>query len=260
MTHLKRHVQRLTHNFGRGLVLLVVILTSPVNAQQSLENSAPGVDPVADDLLRELGQYLDGAEQFTFQADVEVDEVSSQGQKIQYASSLDVAVQRPDRLFASQEGDLHNRTLWFDGDRFTLLEQDLNHFVSVDTPNTLAEAVPFLEDRGVVFPLADFVTRDFYQGVIANVQTGDYLGLDYVGDELCHHLAFTQDNIDWQIWIEDGYQIVPCKLIITYKNLPESPQYTAYFSDWNFAPRLPDRLFRFVAPEGATEIEFLPRR
>ena len=239
---------------------MVVILANPVHAQQRPETPVSEIDPVVDELLQELGQYIDGAEQFTFQAEVEVDEVSPQGQKTQYTSSFDVAVQRPDRLFANQQGDLQNRSLWFDGDRFTLLNQDLNNYLSVDTPNTLAEAVPFLEDRGVVFPLADFVTGNFYQGVIANVQTGRYLGLHQVRGELCHHLALTQDNIDWQIWIEDGYQIVPCKLIITYKNLPESPQYTAYFSDWDFSPRLPDRLFRFIPPEGASEIEFLPSR
>jgi len=239
-------------------MLTVVILVSPVRAQQTPET--PAIDPAADEFLQDLGRYIDAAGQFTFQADVEVDEVSPQGQKRQYASSFDVAVQRPDRLFANQQGDLQNRSLWFDGDRFTLLDQNLNLYLSVDTPNTLAEAVPFLEDRGVVFPLADFVSGNFYQGVITNVQTGDYLGLHQVRDQQCHHLAFTQDNIDWQIWIEDGYQIVPCKLVITYKNLPESPQYTAYFSDWDFAPRLPDRLFRFVAPVGASEVEFLPSR
>lgn len=247
------------------MVLAVVIIASPViaspvSAQQNPGTPAPDVDPVASELLQDLGQYIDLAQQFTFQADVEVDEVSPRGQKVQYASQVEIAVQHPNRLFASQSGDLHNRTVWFDGDRLTLLERDLNHYVSVDSPNTLSEAIPFLEDRGVVFPLADFITGNFYQGVIARVQTGDYLGLHRVGDQLCHHLAFTQDNIDWQIWIEDGYQIVPCKLVITYKNLPELPQYTAYFSDWNFSPRLPDRLFQFTPRTGATEIEFLPQR
>lgn len=260
MTDLERRFQHLTQSFAKGFVLSTIVLVSPVRAQQNPEISAPAIDTVADELLQDLGQYIDQSEQFTFQATVEVDEVSSQGQKIQYASSLDIAVQRPDRLFVNQEGDLNNRSLWFDGDRFTLLEQDLNHYLSVDTPNTLTEAVPFLEDRGVVFPLADFITGNFYQNVTARIQTGQYLGLHQVQGELCHHLAFTQDNIDWQIWIADGYEIVPCKLVITYKNLPESPQYTAYFSDWDFSPQLPDRLFRFVPPNEASEIEFLPRQ
>lgn len=256
----KQHWQRLIYGLGQGVVLMSILLSRPLYAQQSPGDSTPRIDPAADELLQDLGQYIDQAKQFTFRADVEVDEVSSQNQKIQYASTIEVAVQQPNRLFADQEGDSRNRSLWFDGNQFTLLDENLNHYLSVDTPNTLGEAVPFLEDRGVVFPLADFVTRNFYQGVIANVQTGKYLGLHRVRSQLCHHLAFTQDNIDWQIWIKDGFEIVPCKLLITYKNLPESPQYTAYFSNWNFSPRLPDRLFKFVPPEGATEIEFLPRR
>jgi hypothetical protein len=243
-------------------MLTIVILTGPVSAQQSPGDSDPAINPVANQLLQDLGRHIDAAEEFTFQAEIEVDEVSPQGQKIQYTNLIKVAVHQPNRLFATREGDLDNRSLWFDGDRFTLLERDLNHYLSVDTPNTLAEAVPFLKDRGVILPLSDFVTGDFYRGVTANVRTGDYLGLHQVRGELCHHLAFTQDNIDWQIWVEEGNgnEVVPCKLIITYKNLPEAPQYTAYFSDWNFAPQLPDHLFQFVAPTGATEIELLPPR
>lgn len=60
--------------------------------------------------------------------------------------------------------------------------------------------------------------------------------------------------------IADGYEIVPCKLLITYKNLPESPQYTAYFGEWNFSPRLPDRLFNFVPPAETSQIEFVPHQ
>lgn len=258
MNSFKQCFQYLTCGFGQGLVLTVVILVSPARAQQNPE--IPAIDPVADELLQDLGQYMDRADQFTFQAEVEVDEVSSQGQKIQYDSNIDVTVQRPNRLFAKQEGDLRNRSLWFDGNQFILLDQNLNHYLFVDTPDTLNEAVPFVEDQGVVLPLSDFVTGNFYQGVIANVKTGDYLGLHQVRSELCHHLAFTQANIDWQIWINDGAEVVPCKLIITYKNLPESPQYTAYFSNWNFSPSLSDDLFKFVPPEGASEVEFLPRQ
>lgn len=260
MTNLKQHFQYFTKGFGQGLVLTVIILASPVNAQQNPGNSTPAIDPEANQLLQDLGQSIDQAQQFTFQAEVEVDEVSPRDQKIQYTSNINVAVQRPNRLFANQDGDLQNRSLWFNGEQFTLLDKNLNNYFSVNAPTTLGEAVPFLEDQGVVLPLADFVTGDFYQGVIANVQTGDYLGLHQVRGKSCHHLAFTQSNIDWQIWIADGAEVVPCKLIITYKNLPQVPQYTAYFSDWNFSPQLSDSLFRFEPPQGTAKLEFLPQR
>jgi hypothetical protein len=240
---------------GQSVVLSVALLASPAIAQQT-----PGIsiDPIADELLRDMGAYIDEADSFTVNVQTEVDELSPRGQKIQYTSSIDLAVRDNDRMHVEETGDLRDRTLWFDGNEMTVLDRDLGHYVVVDTPNNIADAIGYLEDQGVVFPLSDFVTGDFYGGVTTNIATGDYLGLNLVGDRQCHHLAFTQSNIDWQIWIADGYEIVPCKLIITYKNLPESPQYTAYFGDWIFEPRLPDRLFNFVPPEGASEIEFLP--
>ena len=45
-------------------------------------------------------------------------------------------------------------------------------------------------------------------------------------------------GIDWQIWIDDGMQTIPCKLVITYKTQPSQPQFTALFTDWDFAPRI----------------------
>jgi hypothetical protein len=73
----------------------------------------------------------------------------------------------------------------------------------------------------------------------------------------CHHLAFSQETIDWQIWIEDGPRPVPRKLVITYKTEPGSPQYVARLSGWNFQPRFSKHFFTFEAPAGAGEMEFL---
>lgn len=259
MSHSERWFSRLDIRIGQSLVMAIALGTSagitPVFAQND-----PAIDPLADTLLRDMGAYIDEAESFTVDIQTEVDELSPRGQKIQYTNTYELAVRGNNRLYTEEVGDLRNRTLWFDGDQFTVLDRDLGHYVVVDTPNTIADAILFLEDRGINFILSDFVTGNFYNGVTANIQTGDYLGLGQVGDRQCHHLAFTQSNIDWQIWIADGYEIVPCKLLITYKNLPESPQYTAYFGEWNFSPRLPDRLFNFVPPAETSQIEFVPHQ
>ena len=46
----------------------------------------------------------------------------------------------------------------------------------------------------------------------------------------CRTLAFVEKDIDWQIWIENGPQLTPCKLVITYKTQPAQPQFTAVFT------------------------------
>lgn len=256
MTIVKRCFLYLGMGLRAGLLATAALVVAPAIAPVFAQT----IDPAADALLRDLGTYIDGANGFTVDVQIEVDELSPRGQKIQYSSRVDLAVRGNDRAYAYEVGDLRDRTLWFNGDTFTVLDRDLNHYVVFDTPNTLAEAIPFLEDAGASFALSDFVTGSFYAGVTSNIETGDYLGLHQVGKRQCHHLAFTQSNIDWQIWIADGYEIVPCKLLITYKNLPLSPQYTAYFGEWVFEPRLPDRLFNFVPTQDASQIEFVPRQ
>ena len=37
-----------------------------------------------------------------------------------------------------------------------------------------------------------------------------------------------------------------------------APQVTASYSDWNFDTNFSDKKFMFVAPEGASKIEFMP--
>jgi hypothetical protein len=43
--------------------------------------------------------------------------------------------------------------------------------------------------------------------------------------------------------------------VITYKTEDEVPQYAVTISKWNLRAKLPDELFRFTAPDGATRVD-----
>ena len=66
--------------------------------------------------------------------------------------------------------------------------------------------------------------------MIENVQSGYLVGARPVNGTACHHLAFSQEAIDWQIWIEDGPMPLPRRLVLTYKDEPGAPQYRAEFT------------------------------
>ena len=51
-------------------------------------------------------------------------------------------------------------------------------------------------------------------------------------------------------------QPTPCKLVITYKNQPGQPQFTAVFSNWDFAPRIDTAVFTPELPPGTEKIPF----
>ena len=67
-----------------------------------------------------------------------------------------------------------------------------------------------------------------------------------------------QENVDWQVWVEDGPQPLIRKFIITYKNEPGVPEFTALITRWNVTDRIADSDFMFQRPTGATLIEMRP--
>jgi hypothetical protein len=61
---------------------------------------------------------------------------------------------------------------------------------------------------------------------------------------------------EWQIWISQGPQRTPCKIVITYKGRPSQPQFSATFTDWDFAPRIAPSAFTAELPSAARKVPF----
>ena len=231
---------------------------SKIKAKTSPISAVGKIDPRADRILREMGDYLKTAKEFAFHAVVTYDEVHSNGQKIQYGGVSKVSVRRPDRIYAKFDGDERRSRTFYNGKTVTIHDAVMNLYAVTKVPPTIDGAVDLILDKyGFQVPIADFVYEDPYTILRENVQSGVMLGLHDVNGVPCRHLAFRQEAIDWQIWIADGPKPVPMKLVITYKHETGSPQYAAVLSDWDFQPRLSDHAFTFYPPTGAGMIEFL---
>ena len=108
---------------------------------------------------------------------------------------------------------------------------------------------------GIDLPLIDLAVSDPYQNATSNVLKGTDYGLAPVLGVDCHHLAFTQENVDWQVWIQDGPQPLIRRLVITHKNEPGAPEFTAFITRWDLAQRISDADFVFDPPPGAAKVE-----
>ncbi|MGH7802372.1 MAG: DUF2092 domain-containing protein [Thermodesulfobacteriota bacterium] len=218
----------------------------------------PIIDPKADQLLREMGDLLKTAKHVYFTVEIMFDDLLPSDQKLQFAAYEEISVEKPNRIFAEYLSDLGAKRFWYDGKTVTLLDGGTNNYTSFKAAPTLDKTLnDLMKEYGFSPPLSDFVYGDPYAVLIENVEAGIYVGLGDVNGARCHHLAFVEKYIDWQIWIEDGKQKLPRKLVITYKTMPRSPQYIAVLSDWNFTKSLPASLFRAELPAKAVRVEFL---
>jgi hypothetical protein len=216
----------------------------------------PLIDRRADRIMRDMNDDLAMAEAFRFHADITFDDVTKTGQKIQYAASLEVAVQRPNKLYAEFVGDTASRRFWYDGNSVTLLDPTSKLVATITAAGTIDATLDKLRtDRGVLLPLSELTRSAPYAAVRRDVVRGSYIGQHRAGGVRCHHLAFQGERTDCQIWVEDGEHTVPRKVVITYRTAPCWPQYTAVLSRWEFTPRHDHRQFSPDIPEPVTRIE-----
>jgi len=220
---------------------------------------APNIGAAADRLLKGMADYIGSAEQFTFHANITFDHVLPSGQKLQFMAAQDVALQRPNGVYVEWSSDLGGRQFWYDGKQVTLYDPDTEFYGSDTAPPNIDGMLDKLITRfGFTPPLVDFLYTDPYRAMRGNVQYGFTTGDAEINGRTCSALAFVEKHIDWQIWIDTGPQRAPCKLIITYKNNPSFPQFSAVFTDWDFAPRIAASTFTPDLPAGSQAIPFAP--
>ena len=224
------------------------------------DSATSAIDPEADRLLRAASAELATAKAFTFKAEVWADTVV-EGHKIATTKTVETQVRRPDRVHMDARSPKRSRGYWYDGKSLTLLDRANNFYGIVAAPDTIDKTLDAANDQyGINFPLEDLLVNDPYGSASRAIQSGIYFGKISILGTPCQHIAFSTERVDWQLWIQDGADPLPRKLVITYKLEEGSPQYTAIFSDWKFSGSLPDKAFVFRPPKGAAKIEILPAK
>jgi hypothetical protein len=130
----------------------------------------------------------------------------------------------------------------------------------IEVPDTIAATLDTLaKDYGIVMPLGDLLYKDAFDRLIARANAGQYLGLSKFGGTDWHHLAFTTDAVDWEVWVDSGEKPLPRRITIDYKQHTGNPRYSAVI-EWNDATRFTPSMFEFTPPGGAQRIEMAPVR
>ena len=221
-------------------------------------HAQPAIDEQADRVLREMGEYLSSAEEFSFRAEIGYDEFTDWDQEVQYGGIASISVRRPDGLHVVYDGDQRQSRVVFDGETVVFHDLRTNLYATTEAPGSIDDAVDrMFELYGYSVPVADLVYSDPYETLIGSADFGVVVGRHSVDGTPSYHLAFSGEILDWQIWIDDGPRPVPRELVITYKEEPGAPQYRARFSNWDFQPRLSDHYFEFDPPAGSDPMEFL---
>ena len=222
------------------------------NAEETVLRFDNAITPEAREAMDRMKATMNGLQRFTLTAEISRDETLSYGYKLQHNEFVDMDVDRPSKLKVDVDGDLKNRTYYYDGANLTVVAKDLNVYAQKPLPGTTKDLVEALIDRGFDMPLIDILYQGQAGDLLDDVRVGIVVGDSTVQGEAVTHLAFRQPDVDWQLWVSKSSGL-PRKIVITTRFSVGDPQFQAVLH-WNTAPKFAASNFSFVPAKGQTKI------
>jgi hypothetical protein len=234
--------------------------TRPAGQAQAQPEAEGVLEPQADAQLHKMSDYLDGLQSFRVDNTTIDEKVSTTGQKIQEIKESHLAARRPNQLRVDRRGPAGHVVFRYDGKQFSIDAIDKNVYATETAPPTLDAAIDDARDRlHIDAPAGDLLVPDSYHALTDGLVTGRYVGREPLGNGMAHHIAVTKKDVDYQLWIADGAQPVPLRYVITSKDLPGQPQFTAELHNWQPNAAVPADSFAFTPRSGGKRIAFAPQ-
>lgn len=212
--------------------------------------------PEAKKLLKGMSDFLATQKSIAFSYDANLQVVTNTKQKLGLASSGSVTLSRPDKVHTERAGGFVDVETLFDGKTLTLLGKNVNKYTQVEIPGSVDHLIDELKGKyGLPLPAADLLMTNAYDELMDGVYDAKDLGSGVVNGEECDSLAFRKVEVDFQIWISQGPQPHPCRLVITSSTVEGAPEYSLQVREWKSGADAAPGDFTFKNTANAEKID-----
>lgn len=238
-------------------VLFLFFINGTIFADESNKISNTALEP-----LRRMCDFLTSLNSFSLHTENSMEVVLDTGQKLHLHRAVNLSARRPNKVRADIFGDGVNQRFYYDGKTLTLYGLDTGFYATEPAPPEIDSAMDFaLETFDLTAPMVELIFNAPYERLIEGIRFGYLIGESKINGVECFHLAFRQEYLDWQIWIEkDPEHPFPRKVVITDTQKEGLPQFTGIIGNWNPNETFTDELFEFAKPENAKKIEFMKKK
>src|SRR5476651_396404 len=164
--------------FRQGILVALLLIALVPTAQ------AQTADPIV--ILKKMSDYVTAQKAVTATFDADIEVVTTDLQKIQFASSGRIELTRPDKLHATRLGGYSDVEMVFDGKTLTVNSKDRNSFAQVEAAGSIDQLVDTLRDKyGVVLPGADLLLTRVFEEMTAEVVDAKNIGRGVIDGVEC---------------------------------------------------------------------------
>jgi hypothetical protein len=214
------------------------------------------IEDGAIDALKEMSTFLSSANTMQIVSNGSLDVVTNNGQRIQLDGTTTYKVRKPAGFVIDYSSDVKSRRFIYDGKNFTVYSPKLGYYSTVAAPATNKEVLKTIYDKfGIALPLEDLFrwADGSSDDRIKALKSAYDVGPATIDGVETDHYAFREENTDWEVWIQQGDQPFPKKLVIVDRNDPAKPTFIARLS-WTLNPAFSDADFAFVPDANAKQI------
>jgi hypothetical protein len=230
-----------------------VLISAALGA--AIQASAQADDASARRILKAMSEYLAAQKHIAAKFEVDLEIITPQVEKLQFSASGELVLSRPDKLRLSRTGGYTDVELVYDGKTATILGKHLQAFARVETPGSIDTLIDRLRsEHHIDMPGADLLHSNVYDELSAGVLEAKHIGTGVVDGIECEHLAFRNEETDWQLWVRAGRDPIPCKYVITSKTLAAAPQYALRIREWKTDAAPDSSAFVFAPPADAKAV------
>ena len=218
-----------------------------------ISTSAFAID--AKSLLVGMAERLSKTNNFSVFMNISYDSVQASGQKIEFSELRKVQVHRPNHFRVdSKASDNEIEGLISDGSIMTTFNNSENVYSQTPSPGSIDQTIRHAVGKlGIRVPLARMLVSTLADELME--LTGDnleHIELNTLKNAPTHHIAGRTEDVDFQVWIMPN--MLPERIVLTYKNVPGQPQFRATLSNWNLNPKFSNSTFAFIPQKGAEKI------
>ena len=221
------------------------------------QDSGVRQDARAVEVLKSMSAYTESLDRVFIGGITFTDARLGGGLIVSNSNEVTLSIDRPGSLHISSFDGVQSKELYFHEGTLTVFNSERNYYAQASIPKDIEAAMDFaLEELDLEAPLMDFIHRDASSQLIGSQDAILYLAdKTRIAGVDCHHIAIRGEETDVQLWVEEGDQPVPRRIMITSKWEGGAPRFVAHLV-WNSKPVFKQDIFEFKAPEGSMNIGF----
>ncbi len=228
--------------------------------KKAADKKTDKLDPKAVKICKKAGDLYKHAK--TFRADGTIDaKIDAGGQQVDINATLAFDFERPNQVAIKVrvKGDADEGLDFIsDGKKLTINRRKIEQYVQEDAPKNvggLGLAVLKLGVRSPGILLPNVLHADPGASLLDGVNSCSYVGIEKVDGTPAHHLKFSQEQFDWEMWVASEGK--PFILRMTRSaEIPGGKLNTVEnYKNWTIDAPPGKDAFAFSPPKGTTKVE-----